>query len=155
MRTALRSRPLRKTCSSHLSPSQPVFAHNEIIWWGTFLKFLLSLLSWRSFLRFFPLFFSFFRCIYVRVCCRGVSTAVPRAQHSTAQRNHPYKAVNQVRADQSTYQKKCARACMRRPGCIPGAWSSWHSQVAYLHLKCWTIYVLLLSFRSTLPCERA
>ena len=41
-------------------------------------------------------------------CCRRVSTAVPRAQHSTAHRHHPslHKAASQVRADQVTYKNK-------------------------------------------------
>ena len=30
--------------------------------------------------------------------------------------------------------------CMLRPVCFPGAWRSWHLQVACLHLQCWTIY---------------
>ena len=30
--------------------------------------------------------------------------------------------------------------CMLRPASFPGAWSSWHLQVACLHPKCWTIY---------------
>ena len=30
------------------------------------------------------------------------------------------------------------RTCTRRPGCFPGAWSSWHLQVISLHLKSWT-----------------
>ena len=32
---------------------------------------------------------------------------------------------------------------------------SWRLQVACLHLKYWTIYILRLPFRSILPCERA
>ena len=31
------------------------------------------------------------------------------------------------------------RTCMRRPGCFPGAWSSWHLQLVGLHLK---LYIL-------------
>ena len=39
------------------------------------------------------------------------------------------------------YQKKYdVRLCMRRPGCFPGAWSSWHMQVACLCLKYWVIH---------------
>ena len=54
----------------------------------------------------------------------SVAASVPRAQQSTAQ-SPLHKATNQVRADQSTYQQKYVRtACMRRPGCFPGAWSS-------------------------------
>ena len=30
------------------------------------------------------------------------------------------------------------RPCMRRPSCFRGPWSSWHLQVARLHLKPWT-----------------
>ena len=73
----------------------------------------------------------------------------PRAQHSTAQHSTAesplQKAANQVRADQSTSEKKYVRTCMLRPVCFPGAWSFWHLQVACLHLKCWTIYLLHLS----------
>ena len=69
----------------------------------------------------------------------------PRAQQSTAQ-SPLHKAASQVRADQSTYQKKYVRrTCMLRPVCFPGAWSSWHLPVACLHYKCWTIYLLHLS----------
>ena len=77
-----------------------------------------------------------------------------KAQHSTAQ-SPLYKAANQVRADQRTYKKKYVRTCMLRPVCFSGAWSSWHLQVACLHLKCWTMYYMCLSFQSILPCERA
>ena len=44
--------------------------------------------------------------------------------------------------------------CMRRPGCIPGAWSSWHLQVVSLHLKSWTCPPASFAFCSILPCER-
>ena len=67
-----------------------------------------------------------------------------KAQHGTAQ-SPLHKAANHVRVDQSTYQKKYVRTCMLRPVCFPGARSSWHLQVACLHLKCWTIYFLHLS----------
>ena len=50
-------------------------------------------------------------------------------EHSTAQ-SPLHKAANQVRANQSTHQNKCVRTFMRRQGCFPGAWSSWHLQVA-------------------------
>ena len=30
-------------------------------------------------------------------------------------------------------------------GYFPGAWSSWHLQVAWLHLRCWTIYSVHLA----------
>ena len=62
-----------------------------------------------------------------------------KAQHSTSQ-SPLHKAASQVRADQSTYQKNYVRTYMLRPVCFPGAWSSWHLQVACLHLNCWTIY---------------
>ena len=74
---------------------------------------------------------------YVRVCCRWVSE--PRAQHSTAQHTAITPCTKQqtkrFRADQSTYPKIYVRTWMLRPGCFPGAWSSWHLQVACLHLK--------------------
>ena len=74
-------------------------------------------------------------------CCRWTaSTAQPSTAHSPL-----HKAANQVRADHSTYQNKYMRTCMLRPICFPGAWSSWHLQVAYLHLKYWTIYLLHMS----------
>ena len=53
-----------------------------------------------------------------------------------------------------TYLRTYARTCMRHPGCFPGAWRSWHLQVACLHLICWTTYIchsvpfLLVSERS-------
>ena len=81
-------------------------------------------------------------------------------QHSTAQ-SPLHKAANQVRADQSTYPKKYGRirtyssTCIRRPGCIPGAWSSWHLHVAYLHLKCWTIHYICHSNPFFLVSERS
>ena len=84
------------------------------------------------------------------------SSSIPRAQHSTAQRNHPCtkQQTKYVRADQSTYQKKYARTCVRRPGCFPGAWSSGRLQVACFAPKMLD-HLLHLSFRSILPCERA
>ena len=105
--------------------------------------------------------------LYIPVYSRSIySSTASIAQHSAIT---PDKAANQVRADQSatTARKQtelarasksccavpgcafsfvvikksiCVRTCMRRPGCFPGAWSSWHLQVAWLHLKCWTIY---------------
>ena len=47
------------------------------------------------------------------------------------------------------------RTCMRRPGCFPGAWSSWHLQVVSLHLKSWTSLSVSFASFSILPCERA
>ena len=44
--------------------------------------------------------------------------------------------------------------CMRRPGCCPGAWSSWYLQVASLHLKSWTSVSASFTFWPILPCER-
>ena len=38
------------------------------------------------------------------------------------------------------------RACMRRTGCFPGAWSSWHLQVVSLHLKSWTCLSAFFAF---------
>ena len=81
-------------------------------------------------------------------------------QHSTAQ-SPLHKAANQVRADQSTYPKKYGRirtyssTRIRRPGCFPGAWSSWHLHVAYLHLKCWTIHYICHSNPFFLVSERS
>ena len=63
-------------------------------------------------------------------------------EHITAQ-SPLHKAANQVRADQSLSQKKDVRTCMRHRGCFPGAWSSWHFQVACLHVKCRTIYHII------------
>ena len=54
----------------------------------------------------------------------------PRAQQSTAKHSAVARpplhkaASNQVRADQSTYQKKYIGKCMLRPVCFPGAWST-------------------------------
>ena len=39
---------------------------------------------------------------------------------------------------------------MLRAVCFPGAWRSWLSQVACLHLKCWTIY--FKSICNSNPC---
>ena len=48
------------------------------------------------------------------------------------------------------------RPCMRRPRCFRGPWSSWHLQVASLHLKRWTSpSASSFAFYSILPCERA
>ena len=44
---------------------------------------------------------------------------------------------------------------MRRPGCFPGAWSSWHLQVVSLHLKWWTSLSVSFAFCSILPRKRA
>ena len=65
-----------------LSPSQPAFADENSIGWGTFLNFF-------AFLRFLDIFFLvfsflfFFRFMYV-VVEYLLRTPVPRAQHSTA-----------------------------------------------------------------------
>ena len=84
------------------------------------------------------------------VVCTSMYVVEPRAQQSTAQLP-PDKAANLLRADQSTCQKKDVRTCMLRPVCFPGAWSSWHLQVACLHLKCWTIY-FTTSVCNSNPC---
>ena len=52
-------------------------------------------------------------------------------EHSKAQRNHPCTKQQTkyipIRVHTSNYQKKYVRTtCMQRPGCFPGAWSSWH-----------------------------
>ena len=52
-------------------------------------------------------------------------------EHSKAQRNHPCTKQQTmympIRAHTYKYQKKHVRTTyMRRPGCFPGAWSSWH-----------------------------
>ena len=75
-----------------------------------------------------------------------------KAQHSIEAQPPPQKAEKQVRADQSTYQKKYERTCMLRPVCFPGASSSWHLQVACLHLKCWTVYFITTSVCHSNPC---
>ena len=73
------------------------------------------------------------------------------AQQSTAQSPLHKAASKFVRADQSKY----VRTCMRRPGCFSGAWSSWHLQVASLHLKCWTMYYIRHSNPFFLVSERS
>ena len=73
----------------------------------------------------------------------------PRAQQSTVP-SPLHKAAHQVRADQSANQNKYVRICMLRPVCFPGAWSSWHWEVACLRLKCWTIY--FTSVCNSNPC---
>ena len=73
----------------------------------------------------------------------------PRAQQSTAQPT----ALTPARSSKpSTCRSEYAskEVCtymtrMLRPVYFPGAWSSWHLQVACLHLKCWTIHLLHLS----------
>ena len=104
-----------------LSPSRPVFADDNIFvgepsW--------ISLLSWRYFFSFFLFFVLCTSMLSLSIFSSTVSTA----QCSTAQ-SPLRKAANQVRADHSTYQKKYERTCMRRPGCFPEAWSSWHLHV--------------------------
>ena len=77
-------------------------------------------------------------CIY--------SSTGSTAQHSTAQHSAitPAKAANQVRADQSTYQRSTyVHVCDTRV--VSRARSSWHLQVACLHLKCRTILRVALS----------
>ena len=66
------------------------------------------------------------------------------AEHSTAQHSaippaQSSKATT-CRSDQSTYKKMYVCTCMLRPVYFPGAWSSWHFQLAGLRLKCGTIY---------------
>ena len=64
----------------------------------------------------------------------------PRAQQSTAKHSTVAPRItpctnqqkNEQRADQSTSRKKYVRTYMLRPVCFPGAWSSWHLQVASL-----------------------
>ena len=80
---------------------------------------------------------SMFEYVVVEYQNREHSTA----QHSTAQ-SPLHKTANQVRADQSTCQKRHVRTCMLRSFCFLGACSSWHLQVACLHPKCWTIYYI-------------
>ena len=53
------------------------------------------------------------------------------------------------------YHKKYIRTCMRRPGSSPGVQSSWHLQVTYLHLKCWTICHICHSVPLILVRERS
>ena len=104
------------------------------------------MLSWRSFFV-FPPFFLLSVCAYLFVePYREHSTA----QHSTAQHSTITPAhSNKPNTCRSEYISKDVRTCMRRPGCFPGAWSSWRLQVACLHLKCWTIYyIFLVSQRS-------
>ena len=45
--------------------------------------------------------------------------------------------------------------CMRRPACFTGSWSSWHLQVACLHLFFWTIYYICHSAPFLLVSERS
>ena len=81
------------------------------------------------------------------VVCTSMCTVVePRAQRSTVAQSPPHKAAyNQVRDDQRTHEEMYARICMLRPVCFLVAWGSSHLQVARLHLKCWTIYLLHMS----------
>ena len=134
---------LRRTPSVYSLTSQPFSARN--CRQGTFLNFsaFFTLKFLTFFFRFFFLVFSLFRCMY-DVLSLSI-TAIPRAQHSTAQ-SPLHRAANHVRVDQSTYQKKYVRTCMLRPVCFPGARSSWHLQVACLHLTYWTTYLLHLPF---------
>ena len=63
--------------------------------------------------------------VYIRVWM-SLNREHSKAQHSTAQ-SPLHKAANQVRADQSTYQKKfVVRTYMLRPVCFPGRWSTLH-----------------------------
>ena len=82
--------------------------------------------------------------VCVRVCMLSLNCEHSKAQHGTA-RSPLHNAANQVRADQSTYQKRYARTCTLRPVCLPGACSSWRLQVACLHLTCWTTYLRHMS----------
>ena len=110
------------------------------------------------------------------------SSTASTAQHSTGQSHHstkqhakyaPIKARQRKQADRvsesqhvvlcpavlcflcRTHQKKYVRTCMRRPGCFPGAWSSWHLHVTCFHLKCWTIYHICHSVPFFLVSERS
>ena len=73
----------------------------------------------------------------------------PRAQQSTAQ--HSSSAITSAQSSKRSntcryeYVSKDVGTCMLRPVCFPGAWGSWHLQIACLHAKCWTMYFLHLS----------
>ena len=76
-----------------------------------------------------------------------------KAQHSTAQ-SPLHNAANQVRADQSTYQNMYQVCTYMHAvsGLFSWTRSSWHLQVACLHLKCWTIYFITTSACHSNPC---
>ena len=76
--------------------------------------------------------------------CTVVETLAQR--RTVAQSPSHNAAYNQARTDQDTYEEAYVRICMIRSVCFPVAWSSSHLQVACLHLECWTIYLLNLSF---------
>ena len=63
----------------------------------------------------------------------------------------PYIALLALR---SLYHPSLYAACMRRPGCFPGAWDSWHLQVASLHLITDLCPLHLHGFILSFPCER-
>ena len=75
-------------------------------------------------------------------------------QHSEAQRNHPC-TKQQAKYVPIECVSKDVHTCIRRPGCFPGACSSWHLQVICLHPKCWTIYCICHSVPFFLVNERS
>ena len=79
--------------------------------------------------------------MYARVYMLSLNREHSKSQHGKAQ-SPLQKAANQVRADQSTHQKKYVRTCILRPVCFRGTWSSWQLQVASLQLQCWALYLL-------------
>ena len=140
--------------SSRLSPTsqpfsydKPVIVDDKTICWGAFLNFFAFFKSAFSTF-FFPFHFPFFPVFsfYVRECSRSV---IYSSTASTAQRNHPCtkqqttKCVPiRVHIKRSTH----VHACGVRFN-FPGAWSSWHLQVACLQ-NCWTIYYTCLLYTS-------
>ena len=96
------------------------------------------------------------QCMYEYVDEYHQNREHSKEQHSKEQ-SPLHKAANQERADQTMYQKKYVRTCMLLPVCFPRAWSSWHLQVARLHLNVGPsiYYIMCLYFQSILPCERA
>ena len=108
-------------------------------------------------------FFTLYRYTETAVCTSmlwlSIRTASTAKQSAAQTAQSPlHKAANQVRADQSTYQKKYVSTCVLRPVCFPGAWSSWHFAsrlFAPKMLDVSTYYIFCLSFQSILSCERA
>ena len=112
-----------------------------------------------AFLTFFLLriFFVVFRYIYEYVF---VEYLQQYREHSTAQHSAAHPAQSSKRSTRrSQYISKkvpgmYVRTCMEH-GCFPGAWNSWHLQVACLNLKCWTIYYVCLFVLFFLVSERS
>ena len=112
-----------------------------------FLNFIFSVFSVvSSFVKFWTVYVVFrvskiFSCSTASTAIHSAITLAPSSKPNTCRSEYISKEV-------CTYNMHAAS------GCFPGAWSSWHLQVACLYLKLLD-HLLHLLLCSILPCERA